>query len=83
MYNSMQYTNNNNTEYLIRFRNTQKVNEACNGSLITRGVYKSMGKIFHSHISVLDLIIYRKTIIRRKRRKERKCSWVFVNKKVL
>ena len=42
VYNPMQYTNNNTTEYLVGFRNDQKVNEACNGSLITMGVYKSM-----------------------------------------
>ena len=43
MYSTMQYTNNNTTEYLVRFRNANKVNEACNGSLVTGGVYKIMG----------------------------------------
>ena len=33
MYSTMQYTNNNTTEYLVRFHNAQKVNEACNGTL--------------------------------------------------
>ena len=34
----MQYANKNTTNYLVRFRNAQKVNEACNGRLITKGV---------------------------------------------
>ena len=34
----MQYANDNTTDYLFRFLNTHKFNEACNGSLITRGV---------------------------------------------
>ena len=42
LYNTMQYANNNTTDYLFSFYNAQKVNEACDGSLITR-VYKSMG----------------------------------------
>ena len=35
LYNTMQYANENATNYLVRFRNAEKVNEACNGSLIT------------------------------------------------
>ena len=38
LYNTMQYANENITDYLIRFRNIQRVNEACDGSLITKGV---------------------------------------------
>ena len=38
MYNTMQYANENITDYLVRFHNAQKFNEACNGSLITKGV---------------------------------------------
>ena len=34
----MQYASENTTEYLVRSRNDQKVNEACDGSLITKGV---------------------------------------------
>ena len=34
----MQYANENTTDYLVRFRNAQKVNEACDGSLVTKGV---------------------------------------------
>ena len=36
----MKNSNNNTTDYLVRFRNYQKVNEACNGSLITKGLQK-------------------------------------------
>ena len=35
LYNTMQYANKNTTEYLVRLRNAQKVNTACNGSPIT------------------------------------------------
>ena len=38
LYNNMQYDKENTTDYLMRFRNAQKVNEACDGSLITKGV---------------------------------------------
>ena len=38
LYNTMQYTNDNTTDYLVRLRNSQKFNEACNGRLITKGV---------------------------------------------
>ena len=34
----MQYASENTTDYLVRFRNAQKFNEACDGSLITKGV---------------------------------------------
>ena len=47
----MQYASENNTEYLVRFRNAQKVNEACDGSLITKGVQEHGMKIrfpFHN-----------------------------------
>ena len=48
LYNNMQYANKNTTDYLVRFRNTQKVNEASNGSLITRGVQEYGIKIIFS-----------------------------------
>ena len=41
----MQYANENTTDYLVRFRNAQKVNEAINRSLITKGVQKHRMKI--------------------------------------
>ena len=34
----MLYARENTTNYLVRFCNYQKVNEACDGSLITKGV---------------------------------------------
>ena len=45
LYNTMKYTNNNTTNYLVRFCNAQKVNEACNGSLISKGVQEHGMKI--------------------------------------
>ena len=41
----MKYTSKNTTDYLVRFRNAQKVNEACDGSLITKGVQEHGMKI--------------------------------------
>ena len=41
----MQYARENTTDYLVRFRNAQKVNEACDGSLITKGVQEHVMKI--------------------------------------
>ena len=45
MYNIMHYSIENTTDYLVRFRNAQKVNEACDGSLITKGVQEHGMKI--------------------------------------
>ena len=41
----MQYANKNTTNYLVRFRNAQKFNEACNRSLITKGIQEYGMKI--------------------------------------
>ena len=41
----MQYDNDNTTDYLVRFRNAHKVNEACNGILITKGIQEHSMKI--------------------------------------
>ena len=38
MYNTVWYANENTTDYLVRFLNSQKVNEVFNVSLIKRGV---------------------------------------------
>ena len=38
LYNTMQNANENTTTYQVRFRNAQKVNEACNGIPITKRV---------------------------------------------
>ena len=41
----MQCASKNTTDYLVRFRNAQKVNKACDGSLITKGVQEHGMKI--------------------------------------
>ena len=41
----MQYANKNTTNYLVRFCNAHKVDEACIGSLITKGVQEHGMKI--------------------------------------
>ena len=46
LYNTMQYANNNTTDYLVRSHNSQKANEACNIILITKGVQEHGMKIF-------------------------------------
>ena len=54
-YNTIQYAKENTTDYLVRFRNAQKVNEACNGSLITKGVQEhGMKIIFPLHNTGFD-----------------------------
>ena len=47
LYNTMQYSNKNTTDYLLSFCNIQKVNEVCNGSLIEKGVQKHRTKILY------------------------------------
>ena len=47
----MHYANENTIDYLVRFRDAHKVNEACNGVLITKGVQEHWMKIispFHN-----------------------------------
>ena len=57
LYNTMQYVNDNTTDYLVRFRNAQKVNEACNGILITKGVQEHGMKIlFPLHNTGFDYL---------------------------
>ena len=43
----MQNSNKNTTNYLVRFRNSQKVNEVYNGRLISRGVQEHVIKILY------------------------------------
>ena len=43
----MQHSNENTTDYPVRFRNEQRANEACNESLIKRGVQEYGMKIFY------------------------------------
>ena len=38
LYTTMKYANENTTDYLVRFHNSQNINEAYNERLITRGV---------------------------------------------
>ena len=53
----MQYASENTTDYLVRFRNAQKINEACDGSLITKGVQEHGMKIcFPLHNTGFDSI---------------------------
>ena len=57
LYNTMQYASENKTDYLIRFCNSQKVNEACDGSLITKGVQEHGMKIrFPLHNTGFDYL---------------------------
>ena len=45
LYNTTQYDIKNTTDYLVRFRNAQNFNEACDGSLIAKGVQEHGMKI--------------------------------------
>ena len=54
----MHYTNNNTTDYLVRSHNYQKVNEACNGILITRLVQENVTNIiFPMHNTGFDFLL--------------------------
>ena len=51
----MQHAVENTNDYLVRLRKAQKVNEACNGSLTTRGVQEhGMKNLFPLHTTVFD-----------------------------
>ena len=53
----MQYANENTNDYLVRFRNAQKVNEACDGILITKFVQEHGMKIlFPLHNTVFEYL---------------------------
>ena len=53
----MQNENENMTDYLVRFRTDQKVNEACNGSLISRGVKEhGMKLLYPLHVTGFDVL---------------------------
>ena len=55
LYNTIQYASENTTDYLVRFRNAQNVNEACDRSLITKGLQQYGMKIrFPSHNTGFD-----------------------------
>ena len=67
----MKYARKNTTDYLVRFRNAQKVNESCNGSLVTKGIQYHGVKILLPFF-LLDLILYKKKRRRRQKMQERK-----------
>ena len=53
----MQYANENITDYLVRFCNVKKVNEACDGRLSTRGLQcHGMNVIFPLHTTGFYLL---------------------------
>ena len=55
MYNTIQYTNTNTTNYPVRFRNAQKVNKVFNMSLILRGFQEhGMNILYPLHVTGFD-----------------------------
>ena len=53
----MNYANKDTTDYLVGFRNAQKVIEVCKRSLITRGVQENgMNIIFPFHNTEFDYL---------------------------
>ena len=55
LYNTIQYAKENTTDYLVRFCNAQKVNEACDGSLMAKGVQEhGMEILFPLHKTAFD-----------------------------
>ena len=68
----MQYARNNTTDYLVRFRNAQKFNEACDGILITKVVQEHGMKIcFPLHNNGFDSL--QEDEKKEAERQERKC----------
>ena len=58
MYNTMNYTNENKTNYLFIFKNAHEVNEACNGSIISRRVQEHGMKILYPlHVTGFDTLL--------------------------
>ena len=52
MYNTMHHNNENTTDYLVRFCNTQKINKACNGIIIPIGVHENwMNILYPLHVT--------------------------------
>ena len=57
LYNIIQNVNENTADYLVRFRNFQKLNKACNGSLIKKFVQENWMKILYPlHVTGFDTI---------------------------
>ena len=81
MYNTMQYANKNITDYLIRFRNSQRVNEACDGSLITKRVQEHGTNIsFPLHNTEFDSLQEDKKKEREKAGEEILCAILYLEK---
>ena len=58
LYITVHYTNENTTDYLDIFWNSQKVNEECNGSIILRVVQEHVMKILYSfHVTSFDTLL--------------------------
>ena len=58
LYNTIQYINDDTTDYLVRFCNLHKVNKAFNGSLISRGFQEHGIKIIYQlHVTGFDSIL--------------------------
>ena len=51
LHNDIWHFNEKTTDYLARLRNAQKVNKACNGSLISRGVQEPAMNILYFTVS--------------------------------
>ena len=55
MYKKIHHTNENRNNYLVRLHNSQRVKEACNVSLITRGFQEHGMKILYPlHVTGFD-----------------------------
>ena len=58
LYSIRNNAKDNTTGYLVRFLNLQKANEACNGSLISRGFQEhGMDIIFPLHVTGFDTLL--------------------------
>ena len=59
LYNITQYSNDKTTDYLVRFHNYRKVNEVCNGSIISRGFQEYRMKIIYLlHVTDFEAPLY-------------------------
>ena len=81
LYNTMQYANENITDYLIRFRNARRVNEACDRSLITKGVQEHGTNIsFPLHNTEFDSLQEDKKKETEKVEEEMLCAILYLEK---
>ena len=57
LYNTTKNTDDNTANYLVRFQNTQKENEACNGSFISRRFQEHGTKILYPlHVTRFNVL---------------------------